>query len=206
MAIRVFVSFRYSDGNKYKEELDKIFEGTVEVINCSENEDRSNMSESTIKRYLYRKLKSTSVTIFIVTPESVNHKKDWFGDYDDWIYDELRYSLEDREENRTNGMIAVYTPETKNLLMKDCIHICSYCHKNQKTNELYDFDNIIRKNMLNVKYQYKHNLCENLYDGDKDSYCSLVSWDEFINDVEGYIDKAIAKRDRNHEFVLTKRL
>ena len=68
MATNVFVSFRASDGLGYKEELDKIFKEDISVRNYSENEDRSNMSESTIQSYLYAKLKETSLTIIILTP------------------------------------------------------------------------------------------------------------------------------------------
>lgn len=77
--------------------LCELFDGETKVINCSENEDRSGMSEETIQKYLYSKLKTTSVTIIIITPQAINHKKDMWGRYDDWMYDEIRYSLEDRE-------------------------------------------------------------------------------------------------------------
>ena len=60
------------------------------------------MSEDTIQEYLYDKLKDTSVTIVILTPDAVSYRKNWLGNYDDWLYDELRYSLEDRNNNRTN--------------------------------------------------------------------------------------------------------
>ena len=93
MARKVFISFRFSDGAKYKEELSDLFDNETAIINCSENEDRSEFSEETIKTYLYSKLKTTSVTIIIITPEAVSHKKDWLGQYDDWMYDEIRYSL-----------------------------------------------------------------------------------------------------------------
>lgn len=49
MARRVFISFRFSDGEKYKTKLCELFDGETKVINCSENEDRSGMSEETIK-------------------------------------------------------------------------------------------------------------------------------------------------------------
>ena len=103
MARRVFISFRFSDGEKYKTKLCELFDGETKVINCSENEDRSGISEETIQKYLYSKLKTTSVTIIIITPQAINHKKDMWGRYDDWMYDEIRYSLEDRENNRCNG-------------------------------------------------------------------------------------------------------
>lgn len=37
------------------------------------------MSEETIKRYLYGKLKNTSVTIVLLTPEAVKHQKKYNG-------------------------------------------------------------------------------------------------------------------------------
>ena len=41
MARRVFISFRFSDGAEYKEELCKLFDQDDDVIDCSEDEDRS---------------------------------------------------------------------------------------------------------------------------------------------------------------------
>lgn len=44
MATNVFISFKFSDGRKYKEELDILFKNYIGVNNCSESEDRSKMS------------------------------------------------------------------------------------------------------------------------------------------------------------------
>ena len=52
MSRKVFISFRYSDGHLYKEELVKKFNNSDDIINCSEEVNRSNMSEETIKKYL----------------------------------------------------------------------------------------------------------------------------------------------------------
>jgi len=49
MARKVFISFRYSDGHLYKDELVKKFNNDDDIINYSEETDRSNMSEETIK-------------------------------------------------------------------------------------------------------------------------------------------------------------
>ena len=48
MANRVFISFRFSDGNWYKDKLVERFDESNEVINFSEDEDRSNLSEDSI--------------------------------------------------------------------------------------------------------------------------------------------------------------
>ena len=90
MATKVFISFRFSDGKMIKDELVDLFDESTEVINRYEDVDRSQMSEGTIQEYLYEKLKDTSVTIVLLTPEAVSYRKNWVGNYDDWIYDELR--------------------------------------------------------------------------------------------------------------------
>lgn len=57
MATNVFISFRFSDGKELKEELTELFDSSTEVYNRSEDKDRSEMSEETIQKYLYEKLK-----------------------------------------------------------------------------------------------------------------------------------------------------
>jgi len=197
MARKVFISFRFSDGAKYKNELTQLFDSSTQVIDCSENQDRSSQSESTIKNYLYGKLKNTSVTIVIITPKAVEHQKNWRGEYDDWMYDEIRYSLEDRENNRCNGLIAVYTPEAKNLLISSTAN---------NLTTLRDVDNLFRKNMMNILPSYKKNPKEGVYDGTWDSYCSLVSWDDFKKNYADYIDKAEVKRENTYKYNIKKRL
>lgn len=206
MARRVFISFRYSDGANYKKELSQLFDDETEIINCSENEDRSNMSEETIKKYLYSKLKRTSVTIIIITPEAISHKKDCWGRYDDWMYDEIRYSLEDREDNRCNGIVAVYVPEAKAMLIQENIHKCQTCNTEKTINTILNVDNLFRKNMMNVKKSHKTNPCDGVYDSVKDSYCSLVSWDDFKTNYIKYIENAEDKRDHTDKYNLVKRM
>lgn len=206
MATNVFVSFRFSDGRELKEDLEELFDSSTEVINRSEDVDRSEMCEETIQDYLYDKLKNTSVTIVILSPEAVEYRKDIFGKYDDWLYDELRYSLDDRVNNRTNGVIALYTDESKNLIFQNGTHTCARCNKTSNCCTLLDFDNLVRKNMINVKEEYKENECDNLYDNDKDSYISLIHFDTFKEDYEKFIASAKEKRDRREEFELVKRM
>lgn len=206
MATNVFVSFRFKDGVDFKNELVELFDSSTEVINRSEDKDRSEMSEDTIREYLYKKLKETSITIIILTPKAVNYKKDVSGNYDDWLYDELRYSLEDRKDNRTNGAIALYTDESKEDLLSSSTHTCDVCKKESSCISILDFENLVRKNMMNIKSQHKENDCEGLYDGEKDSYISLVHFDDFKKDYSKYIEAAKDKRDRKDEFELVKRM
>ena len=204
MANRVFISFRFSDGNWYKDKLVERFDESNEVINFSEDEDRSNLSEDSIRSYLYGKLKNTSITIVLLTPEAVNHKKDWLGRYDDWMHDEIRYSLENRENNNPNGLIAVYTEEAKQDLMIGTT--CMQCEKACKMSSIKDFDNLVRHNMMNVKPEYKQNPCDGVYDSDWDSYCTLVSWEDFIEHFPDYIQKADQKRKAINKYKPKKNL
>lgn len=206
MANKVFISFRFNDGNEIKNELLNLFDKSTEVINKSEDVDRSNMSEATIQKYLYDKLRNTSVTVVLLTPNAINHKKGYFNKYDDWMYDEIRYSLSDREGNRSNGLIAIYTEDVKKLIITENKHTCSVCNKETITNTISNFDNLCRKNMMNVKEGYKRNKCNGIYDSNHDSYCSLISLEEFKKDYEYYIKMAFEKRDRINEFNLIKQL
>lgn len=198
MARNVFISFRYSDGIKYKDYLSKIFDSSTSIINCSEDKDRSMMSDDTIKRYLYGKLSSSSITIILLTPNAITHKRNWFNKIDDWIYDEIRYSLEDRQNNRSNGLIAVYTPEAKDLLItKDY---------NSNATVVKNVNNLFRMNMMNVKQQYKRNSTSGMYDADYDSYCSLVSLDDFVNNPNKYIEIAEYKRNNIYQYDIKKHI
>lgn len=196
MAKNVFISFRFEDGAGYKNMLANKFDRFYDTVDFSEDQDRSWMSEDTIRKYLYSKLRQSSVTIVLLTPHAVNHKHDRYGRYNDWMYDEIRYSLEDRESNRTNGLIAVYTPDAENMLIS----------KHDWGIEVKNVDNLFRVNMMNVKAAYKKEPEQDLYNADYDSYCSLVSWSDFTGNIGRYIDIAIEKRNVKNRYDIVKRL
>lgn len=202
MASKIFISFRFNDGHEYRNRLCEKFDELDYTINKAENVDRGDKSESTIQRYLYEQLQDTSLTIVVLTPDALNYRKDYFGKIDDWMYDELRYSLEDRSSNRLNGVIAVYTDDIRNSLYSSGI---SKCNCGEIHNTINDFDNLARKNMFNVKSTYKHRKC-GAYDPLQDHYISLVSFQEFYNNPKKYIDNALEKRNRSSEFNLVKRI
>lgn len=198
MAKNVFISFRYEDGFEYKNYLASLFDLDSDTVDFSEDEDRSRMSEDIIRKYLYNKLKRASVTVVLLSPQAVNHKRNYLGEYDDWMYDEIRYSLEDRENNRTNGLIAVYTPESEHILIK---------HLPGNIVSVNSVDNLFRRNMMNVKWEFKHDITSfNTYDKNYDSYCSLISWQDFIDHIDFYLNLAVFKREHLERYELVKRL
>ena len=197
MANKVFISFRYSDGNDIKQDLVNKFDELKYTINKSEDVDRSSMNDNTIQKYLYEKLCDTSLTVVLITPEAVEHKRNIFGRLDDWMYDEIRYSLEDRSGNRTNAMIMVYTQEAKSSVI---------ARETEEVTTINDFNNLARKNMFNVKPDKKVNQSPAIYNSLEDNYVSLVSLNHFLDCPQKYIDNAISKRERLDDFKLVKKI
>ena len=66
MAKNVFISFRYRDGHKYKDEITVLFDKSIDTVDFSEDQDRSQMSDLIIQNYLYGKLRRSSITILIL--------------------------------------------------------------------------------------------------------------------------------------------
>lgn len=60
--------------------------------------------------------------------------------------------------------------------------------------------------MLNVKDSCKKNKCYGIYDSLEDSYISLISYDEFISDINKYIENSVSKKGRRREFTLIKNI
>lgn len=204
-ARNVFISFRYSDGIDYKNKLVELFDKKDDTVDFSEDKDRRDMTEETIKKYIYAKLRRSSVTIILLTPQAISYKRNIFGEIDDWLYDEVRYSLEDREGNRTNGLIAVYTKEAEPLLIYKSSHKCPLCN-GYNTTTVLDQQNLFRKNMMNVKDEFKTNKCKGIYDSDYDSFCSLVPFDTFYANPSRYIKIAYNKHLDIEKYEIKKRI
>ncbi|MCR5787819.1 MAG: TIR domain-containing protein [Bacilli bacterium] len=196
MTRNIFISFRYADGIKYKEHLQRLFDMSDNFCDFSEDEDRSNLNEDSIKRYLYSKLKKTSLTIVIITPMALNYREDRYGRIDDWMYDEVRYSLEDRENNRSNALIALYVPEVEHRLISKGV--------DGNIIKVNNFNNLCLKNMFNVLPEHKMCSTRDSYNRDYDSYCSLVPFDDFVRNPKKYIQIAEYKRDNINNYKLIK--
>ena len=60
--------------------------------------------------------------------------------------------------------------------------------------------------MFNIKKEYKHNSKGGIYDSKLDHYCSLISWENFINNFDTYIELAEKKRKNKEQYNITKRM
>lgn len=202
---KVFVSFRFCDGIQVKDKLIEFLEEQDLIIDKSEDEDRQQMSDETIQSYLFEKLKDSSITIVLLTPEAIRYRRGIYNSIDDWMYDELRYSLYNRADNPINGVIALYTPQAGNMIISKSTHKCDKCNTTKNVQTILDFDNLVKDNMMNVKRTYKKNSCNDLFDSDYDSYISLVKLEEFYNNPSRYIDIATEKRRNSNRYIIKVR-
>ena len=118
MAKNVFISFRFSDGNRYKEYLSGLFDKYSDTIDYFEDVDRSRMSDVTIKQYLYGKLRRSSVTIVLLTPSVVNHKRNWIENFLGLPKSELLYLQEFRSMEHFKLELVAYLDYYNNRRIK----------------------------------------------------------------------------------------
>lgn len=91
-------------------------------------------------------------------------------------------------------------------LIDAAMDYCDICRQTSTINNITSRNNLVYKNMMNVKPAYKKHKCINVYDGDFDSYCSLVAYDDFKRNFGDYIYKAYQKRTELFKYNLIKRL
>lgn len=197
MANRIYISCK-EDGEAYKDELHTLLQESSSVIEVSEHKDYTKMSQHEIQMFLNKKLVNTSVTIVIMTPSAIKYRRGEYGLYEDWMYDELKYSFDKRDDIRSNGILAIYTEDIEHLIL----------NTNSVVSEqnLVKFNNLISKNMINLKAIYKENPLTHAYNSLNESYVTLVSFDDFINDFQAYINNALSKRYEIHKYNIRSRM
>lgn len=225
---KVFVSYKYKDNQvalldhynylglystvrNYVDYLqDNKFSG--DDLNKAEdaNEDLSHFTNETIKSHLRKKIWDSSITLVLISP---GMQETLTPERDQWIPWEVAYSLktETKQHNRSlpNGMIAVVLPDRNGqyayftsliTLVDDKGHDIS-CRMINTSNTF----EIIGNNMFNQKLPDTDIIQgHKVYNGES-SYILTVTWSDFINDVDRYLDRATNLKD-NHidEYALQK--
>lgn len=214
MGRKIFVSYKYADGDVRslrKDDVDEIIWPTtvrdyVDVLQGMLEEDHINKGEkdeesldgfkdATIASKLRDKIYDSSVTIVMSSP---NMQDEYEAEADQWIPWEISYSLKehsrDGRASRSNAVLVVVLPDEKGGY-DHFVKVMSCCSEKCQQIQSHLQFSIIRRNMFNSNTNTPR-YCRGtkIYDG-YPSYIHYVKWDDFIIDVDKYIDEAVAIRD-----------
>ncbi len=221
MGHKVFVSYKYKDSNiKSLANYDK---GTArdyvdylqehkfsgDDLNKAENddEDLSDFKNETIRTKLKEKIWGSSITIVLISPNMVELLK---SQYDQWIPWELSYSLRTSTRNNTrslpNAVLAVVLPDQNNSYDYFITH-WSYQdtagnNRSVRTIHTESTFEIIASNMFNQKNPTTENIYgRTVYFGDS-SYIVTVTWNDFISDMDTYLDDSLSRREHISDYTI----
>lgn len=193
MAHKTFISYKYSESTDLR---DRIIEKMGEDAKYYKGEDgytedMSDLKADTIKKKLRDMMYDTSVTIIILSPKMTESK---------WIDWEIEYCLKDEtRKDRTshkNGLVGVIKKVNGNYdWFKEK---GTDCHGTSITKYKMDkvFD-IISNNHFNSKPEQWHcDKCKT-YDYMNGSYITFVEEDDFINNIDEYINNAYDKSEND---------
>ena len=223
MGKKIFVSYKHEDNNvkplpglytttarDYVEELIDLFKEDREIYKGEGNEDISDFKDETIKTKLKEKIHDSSVTLVLV---SQGMKKALTKETDQWMPWEISYSLKEIERNdktsHTNAVICVVLPDNLGGYGYYINHYDCSQYKNVPYLDTPFLFKILSKNMFNQK---NPNRCSDtcscngsVYRGEH-SYILSVTWEDFINDKDTYLDRAIDIMNDRKQYNLTKEI
>ncbi|EOU1777019.1 TIR domain-containing protein [Clostridium perfringens] len=226
MGNKIFVSYKYADDNvknitgdfwtsctvrDYVDEVEKVLKDTNHIYKGeSDGEDLSKLSDGTIWDKLKKRIRDSSITIVMISPnmKEVGKEDKW-----QWIPREISYSLKEVSRinskgepitSKTNAMIAVVLPDRYGSYSyyiedKKC------CSSNCRSLSTYKLFDILKDNMFNLK-DAETKECETnskIWYGES-SYIESVKWDDFKDDMQKYIDKAYNRQDNIEDYEIRK--
>lgn len=229
MGYKIFISYKYADNDvkhisdeqyntdtvrTYVDKLEEYLKDSSEHIykGESDGEDLSTLTENTIWEKLKDRIYDSSLTIVMI---SKNMKESFMDDKDQWIPWEISYSLKEVSRknssgtpvtSKTNAMLAIVVPDKNNsysyyTYKNTC---CTTGCRTLKTDTLF---NILKKNMFNIKDADTKNCTtgSKIYYGDS-SYIPSVCWNDFIADIDTYIDKAYELQNNIDDYTINKEI
>lgn len=221
MGHKIFVSYKYGDYDvaqlhgysnsgyttprQYVSYIDDAITGDYGHVFKGEddNTDLRYLTEATIWSKLCDRIYDSSLTIILISP---NMKDPYKAENAQWIPWEVSYSLRQTTRSdrtsRTNAMLAVVLPNKQGSY--DYYYTSTQSGSTiHNTRMLFS---IISNNMFNMKSPDRR--LENgsyIYYGDC-SYISSVKWQDFIKDMDRYIDKAYEIQNNKEKYVITTQI
>ena len=207
MGKKIFVSYKYADKDIRKITRDYFHTDTVrDYVNKledligkndiykgeSDNNDLSQLTDDSIWNELKEKIFDSSITIVLISP---NMKTLWKDEKNQWIPQEISYSLKEITHNgnrksKSNALIYVILPNQANSY--------NYFENNYYWNTVsYRYSvifDIMRNNLNNYRYD------------DSISYAVIVKWDTFIKNYSFYIELAVQKQEHIKSYNICKQI
>lgn len=231
MGKKIFVSYKYADNDveniigmkgkyllctvrDYVNKLEELLADKTDHIYKGEfdGEDLSQLSEETIWEKLKNRIYDSTLTIVML---SKGMRVPYKEEKDQWIPREISYSLKavsrtDSNGNpvtsKTNALMAVIIPDRNGSYQyftskrNCCSASCTFYNSNSSV-----IFTIMRKNMFNQKSPDRE-VCDNehnIYYGDC-NYMLCVKWEDFIRDIDAYVDKAYEIQDNQDHYNIVK--
>ncbi len=226
MGHKIFVSYKYADDDVFNvnNEDNSTVRSYVNILEEkigdsshiykgeSDGEDLSQLSESTIWSKLKDRIRDSTLTIVMISP---NMKTLWKLEKHQWIPQEISYSLKEISRKNSNGdpvtsksnaLLAIVLPDSNNsysyyTYQNSC---CDTGCRVLKTDTLFS---IMRNNMFNIKNPDKRS-CDTgstIWSGQV-SYMPSVTWDNFINNIESYINLAYEIQENIDDYTICKEI
>lgn len=225
MGHKVFVSYKYKDDNVAS--LEGYNKGTVrdyvdylqdnkfsgDDLNKAEDddEDLSTFKDETIRTKLKQKIWDSSITLVLISPNMVEWLK---SEKDQWIPWEIAYSLRTQTKMNSrslpNAILAVVLPSRFDSYEYFITHWAytdeSSKRKTVRTIHTDQTFQIIGRNMFNKKDPITKNVNgRTVYFGDS-SYAITVKWEDFISNMDNYIEQSISLRDKIDDYNICKEI
>lgn len=221
MGKKIFISYKYSDDLVQRLERTPIWEKTTardyvdeiqdkldesDHINKGErdNEDIGNLADTTIASKIGDKIFDSTVTIVLL---SKGMKQVRVLENEQWIPWEVSYSLREQsrqgQRSKTNAMLAVVLPD-ENGSYDYFVTENPQC--NSRTIHTDFLFQILRENMFNIKKPKTRECNGNtIYEG-YSSYIYSVKWQDFINNIDKYIEIALEIWRNRNDYEIVKKI
>ena len=188
---KCFISYKSEDIG-YKIEISDLFaQRNIGVIDKSldyriQSDDPDYIMQKIREDYL----SDSTVTVFLIGKHSSELEgEDAEGNRNNYFIEhELQASLFNGKENTRNGIVGVVLPEMKDMIFRGSF-TCATCGRQHKIVKIDD-STVIRE--FSVNYYIKPH--EGCAWSDDERYCVLVTYEDFIQNPEEYIDIAFDKR------------
>lgn len=223
MGRKIFISYKYADSDVYNisgksgdtvrnyiDEIESKIDSSDHIFKGeSDGEDLSQLSEESIWGKLKNRIYDSSLTIVMIS----KNMKTWELEKNQWIPREISYSLKEISRinssgnsvtSKTNALLAVVVPDIYNSYSYyiDDRTCCKDTCRILMTSSVFS---IIKNNLFNCVDANKKDCNDGrtIYYGNH-SYISTVKWDDFIIDMNTYINKAYENQDNIDNYNICK--